>query len=100
MRVCGLPDRGAMMFVAGIVFGLVLASAVIIDEAKKGLMTKEELERLHISIGINHSMIEDPAIFSVLGLNILWLIIPKFLASIIAVHTYRGALYIKRKVGW
>ena len=56
MKVCGLPDRGAMMFVAGIVFGLVLASAVIMDEAKKGLMTREELECLHISIGINHSV--------------------------------------------
>ena len=100
MKVCGLPDRGAMMFVAGIVFGLVLASAVIMDEAKKGLMTREELECLHISIGINHSMIEDPAIFSVLGINIFWLIIPKFLAAIIAVHAYRGALYLKRKVGW
>jgi len=100
MKVCGLPDRGAMMFVAGIVFGLVLASAVIMDEAKKGLMTKKELECLHISIGINHSMIEDPAIFSVLGVNIFWLIIPKLLAAIIAVQTYRGALYLKRKVGW
>ena len=100
MKVCGLPDRGAMMFVAGIGFGLILASAVIMDEAKKGLMTKEELECSHISIGINHSMIEDPIVFSILGVNILWLIIPKLLAAIIAVHTYRGALYLKRKVGW
>ena len=100
MKVCGLPDRGAMMFVAGIGFGLVLASAVIMEEAKKWLMTKEELECSHISIGINHSMIEDPVIFSILGINILWLIIPKLLAAIIAVQTYRGYLYIKRKVGW
>ena len=100
MKVCGLPDRGAMMFVAGIVFGLVLASAVIMDEAKKGLMTKEELECSHISIGLNHSMIEDPVVFSILGINILWLIIPKLLAAIIAVQAYRGALYLKKKVGW
>ena len=100
MKVCGLPDRGAMMFVAGIVFGLVLASAVIMGEAKKGLMTKEELECSHISIGINHSIIEEPVVFSLLGINILWLIIPKLLVSIIAVQAYRGALYLKKKVGW
>ena len=100
MRVCGLPDRGAMMFVAGIVFGLVLASAVIMDEAKKGLMTKEELECSHISIGLNHSIIEEPVVFSLLGINILWLIIPKLLASIITVQAYRGYLYLKKKVGW
>ncbi|HUV75363.1 MAG TPA: nucleoside recognition domain-containing protein [Dehalococcoidales bacterium] len=100
MKVCGLPDRGAMMFVAGIVFGLVLASAVIMGEAKKGLMTKEELECSHISIGINHSIIEEPVVFSLLGINILWLIIPKLLASIITVQAYRGALYLKKKVGW
>ena len=32
-------------------------------------LPKEELENLHISVGINHGMVEDPAMFLVLGLN-------------------------------
>ncbi|HAZ31786.1 MAG TPA: iron transporter, partial [Dehalococcoidia bacterium] len=60
MRILGLSDRTAMMCVAAIVFGLMYGGAIIVEEAKKGSLTKEELERLHISIGINHAMIEDP----------------------------------------
>jgi len=60
-------------------------------------MTKEELERLHISIGINHSIIEDPAIFAVLGLHIFWLLVPRLIMAIIAVQIYRGIRFIKEK---
>jgi len=98
VKVCGLPDRSAMMFVAGLVFGLALASAVIMDEAKKRLMTNEELEYIHISVGINHSLVEDTLFFALLGINVLWLIIPKFLMAIIAVQAYRGVLYLKKKL--
>lgn len=69
MRIFGLSDRTAMMFMAAILFGLFYGGAVIVEESKKEACTKEELEYLHISIGINHSMVEDPALFTVLGLN-------------------------------
>ena len=100
MGFMGLSKQTTMMFVAAVIFGLIYGGAVIVEESRKGTLTREELECLHISVGINHSMIEDPAVFSVLGINILWLVIPKFLAAIIAVQAYRGALYIKRKAGW
>ena len=47
-------------------------------------MTVEELERLHLSIGINHAMIEDPSLFLPLGIHPLW--IPRLVAAILAVH--------------
>ncbi|MCL0076947.1 iron transporter [Dehalococcoidia bacterium] len=90
MRILGLSDRTAVMCVAAIVFGLMYGGAIIVEEAKKGSLRKEELERLHISIGINHAMIEDPALFAVLGLPALWLWGPRFIMAIIAVQIYRG----------
>jgi len=44
------------------------------------------LERLHLSMGINHSMIEDPALFLSLGLSIFWMCVPRVAAAIIAVQ--------------
>lgn len=90
MRILGLSDRTAMMCVAAIVFGLMYGGAIIVEEAKKGSLRKEELERLHISIGINHAMIEDPALFAVLGLPPLLMWGPRFIMAIIAVQLYRG----------
>jgi len=65
-----------MMFVTTFTFGLIYDGALIVEEAKKGTSTKEELECRHISIGINHSIIEDPVFFS-------------------AVQAYRGINYLK-----
>lgn len=98
MRTFGLSDRTAMMWVAAIIFGLFYGGALIVEEAKKGVLTKEELERLHISIGINHAMVEDPALFTVLGLNAFWMWVPRFIMAIIVVQTYRAVKYLKDKL--
>jgi len=96
MKILGLSDRTAMMWVTAVVFGLVYGGAVITEEAKKEALTKEDLEYLHISIGINHSMVEDPALFLALGLNAFWLWIPRFVAAAIAVHACRAIKSVKR----
>jgi hypothetical protein len=96
-KIFGLDDRTMMMFMAAVIFGLLYGGAVIVEESKKQHFSKEELEYLHISIGINHSMVEDPALFVVIGLNWFWVWIPKLLVAIAAVHAYRGFRYIKKK---
>ncbi len=98
MRVLGLSDRTAMMWIAAILFGLLYGGAVIVEEAKKEAFNKDELERLHIFIGINHAMVEDPSLFAVLGLNPLWLWLPRFIMAILMVYTYRGVKYLKSKL--
>ncbi len=96
MRVLGLSDRTALLWVTAVIFGLMYGGAVIMEEARKGGLTKEELERLHISIGINHSMVEDPTLFLILGLNGFWLWVPKFIMAVIAVQTYRAVNILRR----
>ena len=98
MKVLGLSDRAVTMWVTGAGFGLLYGSAVIMEEAKKGDLTKEELEHLQISIGINHSVVEETTLFLVLGVNPLWLFIPRFLAAIIAVHTLRSIQYLRSRL--
>lgn len=93
MKVLGLSDGTTTMFAAGVVFGLLYGGAVIVEEAKKAApgrgLGRAELECLHISLGINHSMVEDPALFAALGLNAFWLWVPRLVVAIGAVHVYR-----------
>jgi len=98
MKVLGLPDQATTMWVTGAGFGLLYGSAVIAEEAKKKHLTKEELEHLHVSIAVNHSIVEEPALFLALGVNPLWLLIPRLVIAIMAVHTLRGVRYLKRKL--
>jgi hypothetical protein len=88
MQVLGLPRATALMFVAGIVFGLLYGSAIIVAESNKGTVTREEVQRFHFSLGVNHSMVEDPLLFAVLGVNLLWLWIPRLIMAIIVVQGY------------
>jgi hypothetical protein len=85
----GLSERVAILWLTAAVFGLSYGAAVIVEEARAGAFAKEDIERLQISIGINHAIIEDPAIFLALGIPAFWLWVPRFAAAFVAVHLYR-----------
>jgi len=97
-RIIALSARTVMMWATAIIFGLFYGGAFIVEETKQETFTKEELEYLHISIGINHSMIEDPLLFAILGLNAFWLWVPRFIMAIIVVQAYRSTRYLIGKL--
>jgi len=86
LRTLGLSDKVGILWLAGAFFGLVYGAALIVEEAKRGDLSKEELEGLHLSIGINHAVIEDPALFLSLGLSAFWLWVPRLVMAIFAVR--------------
>ena len=88
LRLFGLSEKVGILWMTGAVFGLAYGAAVIIEEAKEGRLSKEELEGLHLSIGINHAVIEDPALFLTMGLNAFWLWVPRLIMAILVVHLF------------
>jgi hypothetical protein len=88
LKIMGLNERVGLLWLTAVVFGIAYGAAVIVEEAKDGNFSAEELERLHISIGINHSMVEDPTLFASLGLSVFWLWIPRMITAIIAVYVF------------
>lgn len=103
LKTLGLNRKVGILWLTATVFGLAYGGAVIVEEAKKGNITRKELEKLHLSIGINHSMVEDPALFLSLGLSAFWLWIPRLIMAVIAVHLfdlyYKIKLYINTRSG-
>jgi len=97
MNILGLSRRAAMLWITAVLFGVLYGGAVIIEEAGRAGLSKDELEDLNISIGINHSMVEDPALYLALGLNAFWLWIPRLVTAIVAVQVYRTTRYLKGK---
>jgi len=86
LRIMGLSERVTVLWITAAIFGLSYGGAVIVEEVEKGELTADELESLHLSIGINHSMIEDPALFLPFGISLLWLWIPRLVLAMIAVR--------------
>lgn len=97
MKAMGLAPETTMLWVTAEVFGLMYGAAVILDEAKQRNLSKTDLEYLHMSVAVNHSVVEDTALFMALGLNIFWLLVPKVLVAMASVHAVRGYRYLRAR---
>jgi hypothetical protein len=97
LKVMGVDRKVGMLWLTAAIFGLSYGAAVIVEETRAGHFSPEELSRLQLSIGVNHSMIEDPALFLPLGLSPFWLWVPRLVAAILAVHLYSLWQHIRRR---
>lgn len=89
LKLMGLDQKVGLLWMTAIIFGLAYGGAVIVEEAKAEHLTKEDLQMLHLSISINHSMVEDPLLFISLGLSAAWLYLPRIVVAIVTVHLIR-----------
>lgn len=83
LRFLLLPQEAALPLLAGIFFGIVFGSALIIDYAKEGFLKKRDLLLIGIFLSISHSVVEDTFIFAVFGANPLVLITTRTILAII-----------------
>jgi len=84
LKLMGLSRKVGFLWLTAIIFGVAYGGAVIVEEVKAGHLTREELEELHLSIGINHALVEDPSLFLALGLSPFWLWVPRIIIAVIA----------------
>jgi Fe2+ transport system protein B len=96
LKLMGLDAKVGLLWMTAIIFGLAYGGAVIVEEARAEQLSPEDLEMLHLSIGINHSLVEDPALFISLGLNAWWLYIPRIVIAVITVHLIRLWYHFRR----
>lgn len=85
-KIMGIDQEVGVLWLTAGIFGLTYGSAVIVEETRGGGYSEEALGRLHLSIGFNHAMIEDPALFLPLGLSAFWLWVPRIVAAIVVVQ--------------
>jgi len=99
LRTLGLSPRVGVLWVTAAVFGLAFGAALLVEEANSGRVDPEELEALHLSIGINHGLFDDPALFLALGLNPFWIYVPRLLAAMAAVRLLTWWRVWRRRLG-
>ena len=93
MKVLGLSNNTTFLWLVANTLGLAYGGTTIVNELEKGEVTRGEARQLNISIALTHSLIEDTLLFVAIGIPLLWLVVPRMLCSIIAVH---GDTLLKR----
>ena len=89
LRIMGLDRKVGFLWMTAVIFGLSYGGAIIVEEVKSGNLTRDEMEILHLSIGMNHSMVEDPPLFLPLGIHPFWLYVPRLVMAIVTVRLLR-----------
>jgi hypothetical protein len=92
----GLDRSCGMLWLTAAVFGLAFGSAVIVEETRANEYDPEALTKLHLSIGVNHAMIEDPILFLPLGIPPFWLWIPRLIAAVAVTYLFSALLFARR----
>jgi len=97
LKIMGLKQKVGFLWLTAVIFGVAYGGAVIVEEVKAGHLNKEELEELHLSIGINHALVEDPSLFLSLGLSPFWLWVPRVIVAILAERVLALWRVLKRR---
>lgn len=97
LGLLGLDRQVGMLWMTAAVFGITYGGAVIVAETRDRRLSSEQLKPLHVSIGINHAMVEDPSLFLPLGIHPFWLWVPRMVTAVVFTHAYRLWQWAKKR---
>jgi hypothetical protein len=66
-RLLGLEERSSEAFLAGLFFGLVYGAGVILQRVQADGMTREQIDRMALLLGLMHAIVEDTLLFVPFG---------------------------------
>jgi len=99
MRVCGLPEDAAYMWIVGNVLGVSYGSAVMLDLEEQGKITREEANDVNYHLIMNHSLLEDTTVFASMGVSVLWIVSTRFLFALVVVWTRKAMRHVTARRG-
>ncbi len=84
LKLSGLPENTGFLWLVAYTLGLSYGGAIIISQSKEGNLTREDADLLNHHIAVSHSLLEDTLLFAAIGLNIPWMIFPRYLLASVA----------------
>lgn len=90
IKILGLPENTAFLWLVGNIVGLSYGSAIMIGMASEGKINPNEADLVNSHLAINHSILEDTVLFSALGICAWWLLLFRIPLAIIVVWAKRA----------
>jgi len=89
LALLGLPRSTAFLWIAMNTLGLAYGAGVLIEEARSGELSREEVELLNRSAAVCHSLLEDTLLFVAIGAWAVWIVVPRLVLAAAVVWGYR-----------
>lgn len=97
MRVFGIPEGSAYLWLVGNVVGISYGCAVMMELEQKGLIHKDEANEANYHLIMNHSLVEDTIVFAAIGIGAGWIMSTRILFALVLVWARKGVLKLKIK---
>lgn len=97
MRLFGLPEQTAFLWVISNTLGLAYGAGVMRREVQSGALSREDGDLLNHHIAISHSLLEDTLLFVAIGVPALWIILPRIALAMVAVWERRVEQSIRER---
>lgn len=81
LRLMGLPESVAFLWIVANTLGLAYGSAIMLEQSESGKLETEDADLLNHHIGISHSLLEDTLLFVAIGVPALWIIFPRIILA-------------------
>ena len=85
MRLFGLPENAAYLWIVGNVLGMSYGLAAMLDLEENGKITKEEANEVNYHLVMNHSMLEDTLVYAAVGVSAVWILSTRMLFALVVV---------------
>lgn len=96
MRVFGLPENSAYLWLVGNILGISYGSAAMLALEESGQITKEDANVVNYHLIMNHSMLEDTLVFATQGVSAFWILSTRMLFALVLVWGRKVVCIIKK----
>lgn len=90
MLFMGLARNSSFLWLVANIVGLTYGSAIIIEQVEEGKISTKDVKNLNNHLAISHSLLEDTAIWAVMGVPLFWVTVPRVALAIVVVWSVRG----------
>jgi len=97
MLFMGLARNSSFLWLVANIVGLTYGSAIIIEQVEEGKISTKDVKNLNNHLAISHSLLEDTAIWVVMGVPLFWVTVPRVALAIVVVWSVRGFEKILQK---
>lgn len=97
MKLFGLPEDTAFLWLVGNLVGLAYGGAIMMEQMENKKLSYTNGNLLNYHLAINHSMLEDTLIFVAIGISAGWIIGTRLLFAAIVVWAKRGIGHVLNK---
>lgn len=81
-RFIGISSEARLPIMAGLVFGISYGGGIIIDSARKGILTYRDIYLINLFLIICHSLFEDTILFAAIGAAWLPILIARIILAV------------------